>query len=111
MKLLIIFTLTLVPELFARDFKRKIITDPAISRRCEQLIQEREDKIQHKQKIMELISRNRLLFFETPKHRLSVLEQLRLNYEKLRRELRLSLIKINRQEEHLVRRGCPGVKL
>lgn len=98
-------------DLFAQDFKRKIITDPAISRRCEQLIQDRETKIKHKQKIMELISRNRLLYLETPKHRLSVLEQLRLNYGKLRRELRLSLIKINRQEEHLVRRGCPGVKL
>lgn len=111
MKWCLLFLLFFTPELFAQDFKRKIITDPAISRQCEQLIQEREDKIQHKQKIMELISRNRLLFFETPKHRLSVLEQLRLNYGKLRRELRLALIKINRQEEHLVRRGCPGVKL
>ena len=111
MKWCLLFVFALLPEAFAQDFKRTIITDPAISRRCEQLIQEREDKIQHKQKIMELISRNRLLFFETPKHRLSILERLRLNYGKLRRELRLSLIKINRQEEHLVRRGCPGVKL
>lgn len=111
MKLHWLWLFLLTTDLSAQDFKRKIITDPAISRRCEQLIQEREDKVKHKQKIMELISRNRQLFFETPKHRLSVLEQLRLNYGKLRRELRLSLIKINRQEEHLVRRGCPGVKL
>lgn len=111
MKWILVFSLLIATELIAQDFKRKIITDPAISRRCEQLIQEREDKVQHKQKIMELISRNRLLFIETPKHRLSVLEKLRLNYGKLRRELRLSLIKISRQEEHLVRRGCPGVKL
>lgn len=111
MKLMLVFLIFTQTELFAQDFKRKIITDPALSRRCEQLIQEREDKVQHKQKVMELISRNRLLFFETPKHRISVLEKLRINYGKLRRELRLALIKINRQEEHLVRRGCPGVKL
>ena len=111
MKILLGLLLLMQTDLFARDFKRKIITDPAISRRCEQLIQERGEKVVHKQKVMELISRNRLLFFETPKHRLSVLEKLRINYGKLRRELRLALIKINRQEEHLVRRGCPGVKL
>ncbi|MGB0452865.1 MAG: hypothetical protein ACPGJV_04050 [Bacteriovoracaceae bacterium] len=98
-----IFTL----ECFAQDTSRRIITDPSIARRCENMLGDRDKKIKHKNKVMELISRNRKLFQQTPPHRKSLVSNLRSNYGRLKRELRLVLSKIDRQEEGLVRRGCP----
>lgn len=95
----------------AQDYENTVVTDPSISRRCEELLHKRNQKIGHKQKLMELITRNRRLLKYIPKEKKSVKTKLIDNYGKLKNELRLSLIKITHFEESIVRTGCPGLAL
>ncbi|WP_127714465.1 hypothetical protein [Halobacteriovorax sp. HLS] len=95
----------------AQDYENTVITDPTISRRCEELLFKRNQKVSHKQKLMELITRNRRLLKYVPKEKESVKIKLVDNYSKLKNELRLSLIKITHLEESIVRTGCPGLTL
>ncbi|OUR96536.1 hypothetical protein A9Q84_09305 [Halobacteriovorax marinus] len=95
----------------AQDYENTVVTDPSISRRCEELLNKRNQKVSHKQKLMELITRNRKLLKYVPKEKNSVKTKLIDNYGKLKNELRLSLIKINHYEESIVRTGCPGLTL
>lgn len=96
-------------DIAAKDYKTSVIMNPSISRRCQLADKERQEKLRHKQKIMELISRNQMLVKKTPPHKKSVLKKLKINFGRLRQELRLTLIKISRQEEDIVRKGCPGI--
>ncbi|PIK16689.1 hypothetical protein [Halobacteriovorax sp. JY17] len=112
--LFIIFTLCFLFELSsiqAQDYENTVITDPSISRRCEELLDKRNQKVAHKQKLMELITRNRKLLKYVPKEKKTVKVKLIENYGKLKNELRLSLIKITHLEESIVRTGCPGLTL
>ena len=109
-----IFTLCFLSGLVstnAQDYENTVITDPTISRRCEELLFKRNQKVSHKQKLMELITRNRRLLKYVPKEKESVKIKLVDNYSKLKNELRLSLIKITHLEESIVRTGCPGLTL
>lgn len=99
----------LLPLAQSQDYDSTVIMNPSISRRCKFADKERKDKLRHKQKLMELITRNRVLVKKTPPHKQSVLRKLRANFARLRHELRLTLIKISRQEEDIVRKGCPGI--
>lgn len=96
---------------FSRDYQNSVIQNPSISRRCQFADKERQEKLRHKQKLMELITRNQLLVKKTPPHKVSVLEKLKANFNRLRHELRLTLVKLARMEEDIVRKGCPGVNL
>lgn len=112
--ILTIFTLcflTGIQDVLAQDYENTVVTDPSISRRCEELLTSRNQKVSHKQKLMELITRNRKLLKYVPKEKKSVKIKLIDNYGKLKNELRLSLIKINHYEESIVRTGCPGLTL
>ncbi|WP_216639895.1 hypothetical protein [Halobacteriovorax marinus] len=108
-----IFTLCflLLSSSVAQDYENTVITDPSISRRCEELLNKRNQKVAHKQKLMELITRNRRLLKNVPKEKKTVKVKLIENYGKLKNELRLSLIKITHLEESIVRTGCPGLTL
>ncbi len=115
-RIFIILTLTLSflissDNLIAQDYENTVVTDPSISRRCEELLGKRNQKVAHKQKLMELITRNRRLLKYVPKEKNSVKTKLIDNYGKLKNELRLSLIKISHLEESIVRTGCPGLAL
>lgn len=96
---------------YAKDFRKSVITDPAISRRCSALMKQREQKIDHKQKIRGLIERSRRLIKITPPERKTVLKKLRKNYKSLSRELRHTLNQIQNKEESIIRKGCPGIVL
>lgn len=98
-------------NLMAQDYENTVVTDPSISRRCEELLGKRNQKVGHKQKLMELITRNRRLLKYVPKEKKTVKTKLITNYGKLKNELRLSLIKISHLEENIVRTGCPGLAL
>jgi hypothetical protein len=50
-----------VGPLHSEDFKRTVITDPSISRRCDLLSENRKTKISHNQRIMAMIERNKHL--------------------------------------------------
>ena len=88
-----------------------VITDPSLSRRCEALLEELNQKRDHKQKLTELLVRNERMQKVTPPQKKQLKRHLELNYRKIERELDLARMKIQRQEETLIRGGCPGVIL
>ena len=95
----------------AEDYKRTVITDPSISRRCDILAETRKEKIANKQRILALIERNKHLQNITPDNKISVKKNLENNLGHLEHELTLVLTQIQFQEENIVRKGCPGVTI
>lgn len=98
-------------QLVAQDYKRNVITDPSISRRCNALLSQRNLKIVHKQKLQSLILRNEKLQSITPPAKITLKKKLTRNKAGLKHELQLTLLKIKNQEENLIRKGCPGINL
>lgn len=112
LKYLIIFIgILLSPGLSAEDFRKTVITDPSISRRCNELMRQRQQKIDHKQKIRNLLQRSKRLIQLTPPERKTIMTKLKKNYKSLSHELRLTLNQIQNKEENIIRKGCPGIKL
>ena len=97
--------------LAVNDYRNTVITDPAISRRCDALMKQRNEKVEHKQKIMDLIQRNKRLISITPPERITVIEKLRKNFKSLGKELRHTLNQIQNREESIIRKGCPGITI
>ena len=95
----------------AQDYKRTVINDPSISRRCEILTETRKEKIAHKQRILALIERNRHLQEITPANKITVKKKLEVNLGHLEHELTLTQTQIQYHEENIVRKGCPGISL
>lgn len=93
------------------DYRRNVITDPSISRRCNALMSQRQLKIDHKQKLRNLLQRSKRLIQITPPERKTILTKLKKNYKHLSHELRLTLSQIQNKEETIIRKGCPGIKL
>lgn len=96
---------------YSQDYKRNVITDPSISRRCDALLNRRNLKIEHKQKLQSLIIRNEKLQKITPLEKRTVIKKLSRNKAGLEHELQLTLLKIKNQEENIIRKGCPGINL
>lgn len=95
----------------SEDFKRTVVDDPSISRRCEELLDKRREKIAKKNRLMGLIERNQTLQKKTPENKKSVKEKLEINLGYLRNELELTQVQIQIEEESIVRKGCPGIAL
>ena len=95
----------------SEDFKRTVITDPSISRRCDLLSENRKTKISHKQRIMAMIERNKHLQKLTPENKVTLKRKLEVNLGHLEHELTLVQTQIQFQEENIVRKGCPGITL
>ncbi len=95
----------------AEDYKRTVINDPSISRRCEVLTEGRKVKLTHKQRIMALIERNKHLQKITPDNRQTLKRKLESNLGHLEHELKLSITQIQYQEESIIRKGCPGINI
>lgn len=95
----------------AEDYKRTVITDPSISRRCDILTETRKEKIANKQRILAMIERNKHLQNITPENKITVKKKLETNLGHLEHELTLVLTQIQYQEENIIRKGCPGVTL
>lgn len=108
-----IFLMVLVGYMpvYAQDYKRTVINDPSISRRCEILTETRKEKIAHKQRILALIERNRHLQEITPLNKVTVKKKLEVNLGHLEHELTLTQTQIQFHEENIVRKGCPGISL
>jgi hypothetical protein len=96
---------------YAEDYKRTVINDPSISRRCEILSEARLEKITHKQRILGLIERNKHLQKISPENKVSIKRKLETNLGHLEHELDLTLTQIQFHEENIVRKGCPGISL
>lgn len=100
-----------ISPLSAQDYKRTVINDPSISRRCELLTETRQEKIANKQRILALIERNRHLQEITPANKVTVKKKLEVNLGHLEHELTLTQTQIQFHEENIVRKGCPGISL
>lgn len=94
-----------------QDFERSVITDPAISRRCESMLKKRRQKVQNKQRLDALVVRNQTLQRAAPENKVSVLKDLDRNLSRVQQERQLTLMQIQDIEETIVRQGCPGIQL
>lgn len=90
---------------------RSVITDPAVSRRCEALTKKRQAKIEYRQRVQDLLERNLKIQQISPQNRKVALNKLRQTQRALKVELELSADRIQTLEEVIVRKGCPGIVL
>ncbi len=93
------------------EFSVNVITDPAISRRCQRLLQERNEKVSLRQKLSTLLARNERLAKIAPPEKKSIGRELHANQLGINKELRLVNLRIQRYEEDIIRKGCPGIQL
>lgn len=117
---LAIITFTLLTLLCAKaqeqrqtpnEFSVNVITDPAISRRCQKLLEDRNHKVELRQKLATLLARNERLAKITPPEKKSISRELKANHLGVSKELRLVNLRIQRYEEDIIRKGCPGIQL
>lgn len=90
---------------------RDIIRDPSVSLRCRELIQERGEKLEVKQKTQFLLRRSEGLRENAPEPKVSIKRKLKVSAAKLRRKLFVVEKQIDRMEENIVRKGCPGITI
>lgn len=86
-----------------------IIDNPAISRRCEQLLNQYHYKKKYFLRLNELIARNDRLQKRTPVNKLSIKTALKQNMLFLKRKSRLGKVGMEQFEESIVKMGCPGI--
>lgn len=90
---------------------KEILTDPNLSTRCKELMQERNDKIKIRQKLSSLLQRNQNLLKQTPSMRKAMRSSLQSNQVTVRNELYLATLQVQSMEETIIRSGCPGINL
>jgi len=95
----------------SQEATHTIITNPAISGRCNKLSQKRKDKLEIKNKVLSLIKRNNGLTKITPDHKKSIAKSLSHNLMRLNQELQIVRLSIDHLEEVIIRKGCPGIQL
>lgn len=110
---LLLCAITLVgsTNIAAQTLSDSIITDPSISRRCDALIKQRQEKIAHRQRLLFLLERNKNLLSTTPEQKKTIASKLRENQYRVIQELKITNLKVIKTEEQIVRRGCPGLTL
>ncbi|MEC7182028.1 MAG: hypothetical protein VXW15_04895 [Bdellovibrionota bacterium] len=91
--------------------ERSVVTDPSLSRRCEVLLKRRKERIRHKLKLMALSRRNLNLQKNLTPEKETLRKKLKKNHYEINLEISLLRQKINREDEEVVRTGCPGVIL
>lgn len=95
----------------SQDWQGSVINDPVLTSRCQELLEERNQKITFRQKLAGLIQRNERLKKITPASKLTVKKKLDANNKRLSREFELSKLKLTNMEENIIRKGCPGITL
>jgi hypothetical protein len=88
-----------------------VITDPSTTRRCEELMKERSEKITYKNRILSLLDKNKKLKQMTPENKTSILEILDQTRKALEEKLDKATQKIEESGEEILRVGCPGITL
>ena len=90
---------------------QNIITDPALSRRCKEMLNDRNNKVILKQKIVTLIKRSEVLIEKSDKKKVTALARLNRSLNKLKQEHTLTELQIKSMEENIIKQGCPGITL
>lgn len=90
---------------------KEILTDPNLSIRCKELMQERNDKVKIRQRLSALLQRNQNLLKQTPAMRVAMRRRLESSQVTIRNELYLTTLQVQSMEESIIRSGCPGINL
>lgn len=108
-----ILTLLALGAAFGQEttISKDIITDPNLSSRCKELMQERTDKIKVRQRLSGLLERNEKLLKGNSGQRPLMQKRLEANRITVRNELYLAILQIQTIEESIIRSGCPGLNL
>lgn len=101
----------ITPLVMSQESTHTIITNPAISGRCNKLSEKRKEKLDIKHKVLGLIKRNNNLTKITPDHKKSIAKSLSHNLTRLNQELQIVRLSIDHLEETIIRKGCPGIQL
>ncbi len=96
---------------FSVSANETLLLDPALSRRCKELLVDRNDKVALKRKIVSLIKRNEDILKNTPKNKELGAARLRRTLNVLQQERQVTEMKISSMEENIVKQGCPGITL
>lgn len=110
----VIFVILLTMNAYAQNtdlFTRDILTDPNLSSRCKELLQERNDKIKTRQRLSSLYQRNQNLLKKTPSSRPLLTKRVEASGITLRNELYIASLQVQNLEESIIRSGCPGINL
>lgn len=111
MKLIFALIITLQHAfLFAMD-NENMINSGAYSSRCTSLMQERNEKIHHIQKLKSLKKKTLSLKNKSEKKRPTAVKRLELSLLEIENNLRLSEMRLKNMEENIIRQGCPGIRL
>jgi predicted ArsR family transcriptional regulator len=90
---------------------KELLTDPNVSLRCKEMLEERSEKIQIRQKLSALIERNLALVRGLSNSREQMKKRLEANYRLLKNEHYLATLQVQSREEMIIRNGCPGINL
>ncbi len=93
------------------DLLKELLSDPNVSLRCKEMLEDRNGKIQLRQKISALIERNISLFKNLKEQQKHMRLRLKANYRLLKNELYIANLQVQSQEEMIIRQGCPGLNL
>ena len=108
-----VITLAFLMSSFAADISpvNDSITLPILSLRCRELFQERNDKIKIQQRLNGLLQRNESLIQKTHHSKESLKAKLQSTQVKIKNELYLTNLQIEKMAENIIRSGCPGISL
>ncbi len=108
---LLIFALCFSAALAQDEFISKVLTDPALSLRCKEMLGSRENKLEVKQKTQSLLARARGLLDTAPQSKQSIIKRLKVNKTLLERRLQIAELQVSSMEEEIIRSGCPGLAI
>ncbi len=95
----------------SQDWHGSVIDNPILTSRCQELTEDRNNKVIFKQRLMAILKRNERLQKIAPANKLKVKKILEINHRRLVRELYLTKLKLTNMEENIIRKGCPGIIL
>ena len=87
------------------------ISHPVLSGHCQNLLQQRQQKIEFRNRIGALIFRNQSIKERLAPNQHTLRHNLENNRRALDREYHLALLKIQKMTEDILRRGCPGIEI
>jgi len=109
-----VFTIILLLPLSLFSFERDdghYQIDTSVLRKCNKMIDDLNEKIVLKRRILYLLKKNEKMVQWTPKNKKSILEKLRFNNNELYFFILKVENKIRRLEEKIALRYCPGIIL
>ena len=106
MNIILTFLLYFSPISFA-----KVLPDPVIGERCEEMAERRKAKYQYKERLKELIVKNMNIRRETPPQKERLLRSLAKIHNDLNQRRHLIQMQIANLEEDIIRKGCPGIQV